>query len=534
MQGTGAIHLIDALVAAGVRNLFSLSGNQIMSVYDATIGRDIEVIHTRHEAAAVHMADGWGRLTGEPGVALLTAGPGHLNAISALYVALMAESPLLMISGHAPVSQLGRGAFQEVDQVGVAAPVTKAAWRVDAADEVGSAVARAIRLARSSRPGPVHLSLPDDVLKEAAAAAPAAEDGGGPSVEGDEVWQALGLLAAGERPLILAGPAFMRPERRAQVGALAVATGCPALLMESPRGVNDPALHEAVNCLKEADVVLLLGRKLDFGLRFGVPPFFAAGCRFVQVEPDPAELRDADAVALRIQADPVQVMQQMTEAGGDGVENEAWRARVEAALAAEPEAWAGLRRSAARPIHPLRICAAVQPYLDDGATFVSDGGEFGQWAQAGLVAGRRIINGTAGSIGSSLPMGLAAALRFPENPVFVFQGDGTFGFHCMELDTAVRYGIPVVVIVGNDARWNAEHQIQLNSYGEERTIACDLLPSRYDQVAQALGAHGERVEDPAELEGAIERAVAAGKPACVDVLIEPAAAPSLLVGGSHP
>src|SRR5262245_49870222 len=184
---TGAGRVVDALVAAGVRRLFSLSGNQILSVYDATIGRGIEIVHTRHEAAAVHMADAWGRLTEEPGVALVTAGPGHLNALSALYGALMAESPVVFLSGHAPLSQLGRGAFQELDQVGAARPVTKAAWLAEDAARLDEDIATALEIARSGRPGPVHVSLPGDLLEarvlrgEPRASRAPREDGAGPS-----------------------------------------------------------------------------------------------------------------------------------------------------------------------------------------------------------------------------------------------------------------------------------------------------------------------------------------------------------------
>ena len=165
MTRPGAHLVIEALEAAGVRHLFSLSGNHILSIYDAAIGSGLQILHTRHEAAAVHMADAWGRLTEEPGVALVTAGPGHCNAVSALYTALMAESPVVLLSGHAPVGQLGRGGFQEVDQAAVAAPVAKASWMAKDASRLGEDIAAALELARSGRPGPVHVSLPGDLLE---------------------------------------------------------------------------------------------------------------------------------------------------------------------------------------------------------------------------------------------------------------------------------------------------------------------------------------------------------------------------------
>jgi acetolactate synthase-1/2/3 large subunit len=285
---TGATRLVDALAAGGVRRIFALSGNQILSVFDATLERDLAIVHTRHEAAAVHMADAWGRLTGEPGVALVTAGPGHLNAISALYGARMAESPVLLLSGASPRSQRGRGAFQELDQVAVARPVAKAAWSLEDPARVGDDVARALALATSGRPGPVHLSLPGDVLEAAApAAAPASAGPPAPVAIGERDAQAVvDLLAEAKRPLILTGPALGRGPGRVAVERLVEATGVPALAIESPRGVNDPWLRGATALLGEADLVLLLGKPLDYSLRFGQA--FARECRLVALDPEPA------------------------------------------------------------------------------------------------------------------------------------------------------------------------------------------------------------------------------------------------------
>ena len=178
------------------------------------------------------------------------------------------------------------------------------------------------------------------------------------------------------------------------------------------------------------------------------------------------------------------------------------------------------------PMHPLDICRTIQPYLNDGAVLISDGGEFGQWAQAGLEARCRLINGPSGAIGSSLGLALAARLCHPERPVFVFQGDGTFGYHALDFDTALRYNLPIVALVGNDALWNAEHQLQIKNYGADRTVGCELLPSRYDKVVEALGGHGEFVRKVDELAPAIERALASELPACINVAIVGAAAPT--------
>ena len=524
---TGADLLVETLRTHGVKTIFSLSGNQILSVYDATHGRDIGLLHTRHEAAATHMADGWGRLTESPGVALVTAGPGHLNAVSALYSALMAESPMVLLSGHAPRAQRGRGAFQEIDQVGAARPVVKAAWVAESAEGLGDDVARAFALAMSGRPGPVHVSLPGDLLETTlpeTRAAPAPMQLDAARLSQAVVHRVLGLLEEAKRPLILLGPAMARARRRGVVDRLGEITGVPALVMESPRGVNDPALRAAAACLPEADVVLLLGKAPDYSVRFGQPPAFASGARLMRIDVDAAS---SERLVLSAAADPAIAAQQLAAAArGRAWQRTAWADEVAEARATMPAAWSALALESRQPVHPLRVCAALQPLLQRGGLLVVDGGEFGQWAQAGLDAETRMINGLSGSIGSAIPLALAAKLAQPQRAVIAVLGDGTFGFHAMEMDTAVRYRLPIVAIVGNDARWNAEHQLQVQHYGRDRAVACELLPTRYDRVVDALGGHGEHVERAEDLEPALERAVASGKPACVNVTIDGLAAPT--------
>ncbi len=532
MATTGAHLLVDALADAGVTHLFTLSGNQILSVYDAAIERGLRLVHTRHEAAAVHMADAWGRLTDEPGVALVTAGPGHANALSALYGAAMSESPLVLLSGHAPRAQLGSGAFQEMDQVAAARPMTKAAWRVDEPASLGDEMRRALAIARSGRPGPVQVSLPGDVLEAPVSAAHRATADAASDVRGDGIDDALarqivdGLVGA-ERPLILTAPSMGRGRRWQAVATLAEATGIPALPIESPRGVNDPWLHAAGAMFATADVVLLLGKPLDFSLRFGKPPTFAAGCRFLQIAPGAPLPPTGDRVDLAVGADPWRTTEELVRhATGRTWTKRRWTSDVETSRRWTPETWHAARRSSTAPIHPLRVAAALAPYVDAGAIFVCDGGEFGQWQQAGVEPRERLINGLSGSIGSAIPMAIAAKLARPDRLTLAAVGDGTFGFHGFELDTAARYRVPVVVVVGNDARWNAEYQLQLQHYGRDRAVGCELLPARYDLVAQALGAHGELVEHPDELEPALDRAVRSGRPACVNVTIDGLAAPT--------
>ncbi|MGH8665709.1 MAG: thiamine pyrophosphate-binding protein [Burkholderiales bacterium] len=538
----GADVLAASLARAGARYLFSLSGNQIMPVYDAALDAGLEIVHVRHEGAAVHMADAWGRLTEVPGVALVTGGPGHANAIGALYTAAAADSPLVLLSGHAPLAQLGMDAFQEMRQADMAAPVVKASWTAQSAATLGADIARAFRIARSGRPGPVHLSLPFDVLEAKASrseTAPPSADAFLPSQQtlsaavGGEV--AAELLRA-RRPLIIAGPMLTGMRGRTQREALARACGIPVLGMESPRGVNDPALGAIAEVLKQADLVLLLGKKLDFTLRFGRAPAFAPDCRFIQIDPDEAVLArakhalgDPGRIAASVRADPIPALNCLAAMPIDGRGDAGWASEVEAAVTFRPPAWALAGNRAQGPLHPAEVGRAVATALAKSPSHVVviDGGEFGQWAQACVDAPLRLINGPAGSIGSALPFALAAKLAHPEATVAVLLGDGTFGFHMAEFDTAVRNKLALVAIVGNDACWNAEHQIQLNSYGAARAVGCELLPTRYDEVVEALGGHGELVQTSAELPAALRRAFASGKPACVNVMLERLAAPNI-------
>ncbi len=540
----GADVLARALQAAGTRTLFSLSGNHIMPVYDALLETGIGLIHTRHEAAAVHMADAWGRLTGEAGIALVTGGQGHTNAVAGLSTALAGEVPMVLLSGHAPLAEVGLGAFQELDNAALAAPVAKSAFVAQSAAGLAADLAHAVRIARSGRPGPVHLSLPTDVLEArvdpAAVAWPAGEDFAPvPSPLSPRLAAAvLAEVAAARRPLLVAPPALCTPRGQALLAGLRGALGLPVIAMESPRGVNDPALGALAEVLAEADLILLLGKPLDFTLRFGRAA--AKDARWIVLDPEPALLVRAqrllgDRLAIAALAGAAEAAAALAEAGhGAAGPQAAWTVHAEAGFAHRPAAWEALR-APADPIHPVALCAAIAPILARGgpeAVLVADGGEIGQWAQSLLGAPARIINGVAGAIGAGIPFAIAARAARPGGaPVVAVMGDGTFGFHMAEFDTACRHGLPFLAVVGNDAKWNAEHQIQLREYGAQRAHGCELAPgTRYDLIAEALGGHGAFVERAADLPGALERALASGRPACVNVLIEGQPAPMVRRG----
>ena len=537
-QIRGADIIALTLEAADLTTIFTLSGNHIMPLFDAAIGTRLKLIHVRHEAAAVHMADAWGRLTGQCGIVWVSGGAGFTNAAAALCTAQAGESPLVLLSGHAGLAEVGRGAFQELRQADMAAPVTKASWTVRWANMLSLELDKAIGIARAGRPGPVHLSLPFDLLEELVEDRPELwpiAPGAAPPPHALSQSAAASVLAAlkgAARPLILAGPQLCHGGDHTVLDSLGDKLGVPVVPMESPRGINDPRLGAFAEVLRQADLIVLLGKAHDFTLRFGDPPFVDAACRFVVIDSDAGliervEREKGARLVFKTMADARPAAHELISAHRAKHRNTAWLSEVVAAVAYRPPAWDTLASREPGKVHPVELCRALQQVFAQHpeATLVCDGGEIGQGPQAMLAPARRVINGPAGSIGSSIPMAIAARAAAPNSPVIAVMGDGTFGFHMAEFDTAVRCNLPFVAVVGNDATWNAEHQIQLREYGPNRTHGCELLPSRYDLVVQALGGHGELVTSAADLPAALDRAIASGKPACVNVMIERVPAP---------
>ena len=535
----GADIVARSLERLGCKHVFTLSGNHIMSLFDAALETKLDLVHVRHEATAVHMADAWGRLTGEAGVALVTGGPGHANAVGALFTALGAESPMVLLSGHAATWELGRGGFQEIRQADMAAPVAKASWTAKSAATLGQDVAEAMRIATSGRPGPVHVSLPSDLLDERvesnAIVWPDGRDGSAsaPALTIAVADAVLAAIAAAARPIIFAGPQFSGTSGRALLARLEAATKTPAVVIESPRGIADATLGALGDVVRGADLIVLLGKALDFTTRWASGRGFDPEVRLISLDPEPAlvdraarQMRErlliGSTVDVRAAAETL-----IARVAHGPQRDDRWLVEARAAFDDRPATWASIASSMPGRLHPAEVFRVLRPYVerDANTVLICDGGEFAQWGQSMLPVNRRLINGVAGAIGSSLAFAMAAKLLDPASPVFAVLGDGTIGFHIAEFETAVRRNLPFVAVLGNDARWNAESQIQLRDYGKDRMHGCELLPARYDQVAAAFGGHGELVERATDLPGAIERALASGKPACINVMIEGQAAP---------
>jgi len=541
MTGTlrGADIVARSLKRLGCRRVFTLSGNHIMSIFDAALDADLDLVHVRHEAAAVHMADAHGRLTGEAGIALVTGGPGHANAVGALFTALGAEAPMVLLSGHAATWELGRGGFQELRQADMAAPVTKASWTSTATETLGHDIGEAIRVATSGRPGPVHLSLPSDLLdariEDSAVVWPnrqALLPAALPDAAADQI---LAAVATAARPLIIAGPQLSSVNGRALLARLEAATGAPAVVMESPRGLADATLGAFPDLIKRADLIVLLGKALDFTTKWATGVAFDPSVRVIAVDPDSAMVERAkketgQRLLTGCVADTTTAGEALiARAAKTSVPKPAWHEEARAALDNRPAAWRTIVSQTPGRLHPAEVFRTLRRFVerDPDTVLICDGGEFSQWGQSMLPVRRRLVNGVTGSIGSALSFALAARMVEPKAPVFAVLGDGTIGFHISEFETAVRRGLPFVAVLGNDARWNAESEIQRRDYGPNRMHGCELLPARYDLVAAAFGGHGEHVERAEDLAGAIERALASGKPSCINVMIESIAAPAI-------
>jgi acetolactate synthase-1/2/3 large subunit len=446
---------------------------------------------------------------------------------------------MVLLSGHAATWELGRGGFQEIRQADMAAPVAKASWTAKSAATLGRDIAEAMHVATSGRPGPVHVSLPSDLLEERvesnAIVWPQPRDGAAsvPVLATPIAEAVLAALAAAARPIIFAGPQLSGPSGRALLARLEAATKTPAVVIESPRGITDATLGAFTDLVRCADLIVLLGKALDFTIRWAKGKAFDPNVQVICIDSDAALIERAakelgERLVLSCFANVTTVAQALiARAAQAPPRDDRWLTEARAALDDRPPTWRSIVSQTPGRLHPAEVFRVLRPYIgrSEEAVLICDGGEFAQWGQSMLPVRRRLINGVAGSIGSSLAFAMSAKLLYPAAPVFAVLGDGTIGFHIAEFETAVRRSLPFVAVLGNDARWNAESQIQLREYGNDRMHGCELLPARYDQVAAALGGYGEFVERAADLPGAIERALGCGKPACINVMIESIAAP---------
>ena len=548
---SGGTVLIRALLDHDVDTIFTLCGNHLLSTYDAVLdatsgapwaaGRTPRLIDVRHEGAAAHMADAWYRVTGRPGVCLVTGGPGHTNALTGIATAYAADSPVIWLSGASEAANQGMGAMQELDQVGIAQPVTK--WSAEVTDlrRLPAALDRAFQVAVTGRPGPVHLSLPvdmlDSVIEEADVRFPRPVDlraatrmAGSPEL----IERALAILADAEHPAIIAGAGAFASNAGDAIRRLCQAANLPVFTIDTARGIvsdddphcfgyADPVLNPVAALLGKADAILVLGRRLDFRLRYG--GIFHPACELVEVSADPTGFGRDPRSKMAIQGDIATVVDQLVGAAPrfpakDPDIRRTWFHELETFERAGTEARACDEDNESTPLHPRRIVREIRDVLAEDYCLTFDAGDFVQWARQGLPArrpGSWLRLGPMATLGCALPFAIAAKLARPSAQVIALTGDGGLGFYGFELDTAVRHNLPIVVVVANDAGWGMERNLQRGIYGEDRVTAADLRPTRYNEVMTAFGGYGEHVSAPAELGPALKRAIASGRPALLDV-----------------
>jgi len=519
------------LKAHGVSRLFTLSGGHLFSIYDGCRTEGIEIVDVRHESTAAFAAEGWAKVTREVGVCALTAGPGVTNGMSAMASAQSNHSPMVVLGGRAPAGRWGMGSLQEIDHVPFVRPLTKLAATPDGAAEIPGLVDEALSTAIAPYGGPAFVDFPMDYVfmeapepEDALQASPARASQG---ADGAQIERAGELLRGAERPVIMAGTDLYWGHGEQALLELVQALRIPVFLNGLARGCV-PADHELFysrargQALKGADVALVIGVPMDFRLAFGGS--FGEDTEIVVVDAQEPEREHPRTPAVECYGAIARTLADIREAtGGVRLASEGWIAQLREQESERREAERAELEDDRAPLHPMRLYAELAKVLDRDAIVIGDGGDFVSYAGRVVDSyepGCWLDPGPFGCLGSGPGYALAAKLAHPERQVVLLLGDGAFGFSGMEFDTLARHGVNVVGVMGNNGIWALEKHPMEFLYGY--SVAAELRPgTRYDQVVEALGCHGELVQRPEELRPALERALSAGAPALVNVLTDP-------------
>lgn len=527
-------HLVArALKQEGVTALFTLCGGHIIDIYDGCLDEGIQLIDVRHEQTAAHAADAWTRLTGVPGVAVVTAGPGTTDTVTGVANAFRAQSPMLLIGGQAARKQYHMGGLQELDHVSILKPITKFATAVLDTERIPELIGTAFREAFNGRPGPSFLEIPRDVLdaqvdEEAVTFPKKYRSRGKPAGDPRLIQQAADWLSQARSPAVIAGSQIWHCRAASQLLAFALQAHVPVYLNGAARGClprDCPCFFNRSRreALGKADVVLVIGTPFDFRLAYGKR--IAPGGKIIQLDLDYGELGHNRDVDIGIVGDAATVLEQLTAAVRPGAAAETWLAHLRRVESERFEEDRPSLYSDAVPIHPLRLAREINEFLTENSTFIGDGGDVVTMSASAIQPhqpGHWMDPGPLGTLGVGTPFAIAAKVARPDDEVVILFGDGAFGCTGFDYDTLVRFKLPVVGIVGNNAAWNQIRFGQIEKYGTQRgDVANLLLPTRYDRVVEALGGHGEHVTEPGEIRPALERARASGKPALVNVMIDP-------------
>ncbi len=543
----GGEMIVRALEQQGVREVFALSGGHVDPIFQACFEHGIRLIDTRHEAAAAHMADGFARATGRPGVALVTAGPGVTNAITGVANAWMDAVPMICIGGRSPLSDEDRLSLQTMNQIALMAPITKFARTVYQPARIPEYIALAWRHAVSGRPGPVFLDIPIDVLyspidEERIPTYEHFAPAGRPAASAESVDRALDALAAAERPVIFAGGGVAFSGAQDELREFAALARIPVFANSKARGAVSEATDLGYGSFGLAmhpvatgaaggppDVILMLGARVGMFTGssggIGTPSLLPPEATLIQVDIEPEEIgriRDVQVALVGDVKETLRVFIQRAR-GRQFKDHEGWIAGLTAAKAFHrgmfDEAMSAPPREG---IHQARLTREIANVLDGDSIIAVDGGETSQWMSDQAIvesSGHYMSHGYLGCLGVGIPFGLAAKVAYPDKKVLAILGDGSAGLNIAEFDTAVRHNIPLVTVVNNDQGWGMIRHGQLARYG--RTVGAELGPVRYDLVGAGFGAHSELVTEPDEVRPALERAFASGRPSVLNVMTDP-------------
>lgn len=523
----------------GVEYLFVLCGGHIDPILQGCKDEGIRVIGTRHEQAAVFMAEGWAWATGKPGVVAVTAGPGVTNAVTGLWTALGRGAPIVAFGGRSAQREFEQGSLQDMDSLALARTVTKWAKSGHETKRIAEYVSMAFRQALGGRPGPAYLEFPMDILygkvEESEVTIPVdyrptARPQGDPAL----VEKAVDLLLAAQRPVIIPGTGVWWSQAGEEIRAFAEMTNIPVCKATFPSGghvglpTNHP-LHLGIMLkgnrpigIDRADAILLLGARLDWRLGFGSSHYFSEDSKWIQVDIDPTEVGHNRPVDVGIAGDAGAVLRQMIEAARDRCEGRGglpWTSECQQQVQSQRDQLEALMENDAVPIHPDRLCREIRDFIDEDATIVIDGGHISFRGVRSMVSkppGQLLSFGPTGTLGTGPSYAMAAKLARPDKQVLLLSGDGSFGLNAMEFDTMVRHDIPIVCVVANDSAWGAIVHDQLRR-GPDRILETKLNFVRYDKIVEDLGGYGEMVERPEDIRPALERAFNSRLPACVNV-----------------
>jgi thiamine pyrophosphate-dependent acetolactate synthase large subunit-like protein len=526
-----------ALKRQGVDTVFFVMGGPMVEAHNASHEEGIRMIDVRHEQAAAMAAQAYARVRAQPGVCSACSGPGTINLSTGIANALIDCVPVVALGGSSPVGQYGKGAFQEIDQVAIMRPMTKWAERVYEAKRIPELIERAFHEATSGKPGPVYLDFPGDILYEWVEEADI-QWGGKPPQEREVERTAATphalerfkkMLGAAKKPIIFSGGGILFSQASNELKKFVDATGIPFYTTPQGRGViaedHDYFYGSArTTAMKESDLVIVLGTRLNYVMAFGKPPRFNPDAKWIRVDVDPVEINNSPQLDLGIVGDAKAVLEQLNAALAGKVSGDAyaaWRSQLEKIEQdRRPKEDARLNTDQT-PIHPLRLCKEVRDFIDRDAILCVDGQEilnYGRQSIPTYVAGHRLNSGPFGTMGVGMPFGLGAKAARPDKQVIVLHGDGSFGMNAMELDTVIRHKLPVIVIISLNGGWTADPT------GEK--IGSRLGYTRFDKMAEGLGCHGEFVERPEDIRPALDRAkaaVAKGQTALVNVVTDSAA-----------